>query len=111
MAKPEFPGAFEMLVLLALVRLGERAYGMTVRQEIEERTGREIALGAVYATLDRFEEKGWVKSVSSPGGAEREGRARRFFKVLAPGMRALEEGLAAVDRMRSGVAGLSGAQG
>ena len=96
-------GEFEQLVLLALVRLGDRAYGMTVRREIEQRTGREISLGAVYATLDRMEEKGLVRSLSSPGGAERGGRARRFFRVQGSGLRALGETLGALDRMRAGV--------
>lgn len=106
MAKNDLPGAFEQLVLLALMRLGSRAYGMTVRQEIEARTGREVSLGAVYATLERLEEKGYVRSSSAPGDATRDGRARRFFKVQAPGVRALQHALGVLDAMREGVGGL-----
>ena len=67
MSRGEYLGEFEQLVLLALVRLGEGAYGLSVRKEIAERAGREVAIGAVYATLDRLEQKGLV--VSELGGA------------------------------------------
>src|SRR5688500_6120568 len=101
----DHPGAFEQLVLLALLRLGERAYGMTVRQEIEARTGRSVSLGAVYATLDRLEQKGFVRSHSAVAAdaPERGGRARRFFRVEASGEAALGRALEALDRMREGV--------
>jgi DNA-binding PadR family transcriptional regulator len=69
----EFLGAFEQLVLAALVRLGDQAYGMAVRQEIAERTGRDVAIGAVYATLDRMEEKGLVVSRTGESTPERGG--------------------------------------
>ena len=59
-------GSLELIVLLALVRLGENAYGMTVRREIEARTGRDISIGAVYATLERLEAKGYVRSQLVP---------------------------------------------
>ena len=101
MARPELPGSFEQLVLLALLRLGDRAYGMTVRQEIERRTKHEVSLGAVYATLDRLEEKGWVASHEGPGGAERGGRAKRFFKLRSGGSKVLDESLRAIDEMRA----------
>ena len=102
-AKSDLPGGFEQLVMLAVTRLGENAYGMTVRVELEDRTDRKVSLGAVYSTLDRLEAKGYVTSKESPGGPEREGRARRFFRLTAPGLRALNEGIAALDRMREGV--------
>jgi len=102
--KQDLPGGFEQLVMLAVTRLGDMAYGMTVRSELEERTGRKVSLGAVYSTLDRLEAKGYVSSKQSAGGAEREGRAKRFFRLTAPGVRALNEGIAALDRMREGVA-------
>ncbi len=70
-------GSFEELVLLAVARGGEDAYGMTVRREIEERTGRDVTIGAVYATLDRLEKKGLVGSELRDGDASRRGRARR----------------------------------
>ena len=62
MSKGDYLGEFEQIVLLALLQLGEDAYGMRVRQEIEERTRRDVSIGAVYATLDRMESKGWIKS-------------------------------------------------
>ncbi len=101
MARPELPGSFEQLVMLALMRLGDRAYGMTVRQELERRTSHEVALGAVYATLDRMEEKGWVASHQGPGGAERGGRAKRFFKLTSGGAKVLDESLRAIDELRA----------
>ena len=103
----DIPGGFEQLVMLAVARLGDGAYGMTVRRSLVERTGRSVSLGAVYSTLDRLETKGYLKSSESAGGAEREGRARRFFKLTSAGLRALNEGIAALDRMRDGVAGIS----
>ena len=101
--KQDLPGGFEQLVMLAVAGLGEGAYGMTVRKALEERTERSVSLGAVYSTLDRLETKRYVTSVQAPGDAERGGRARRFFRLTAPGLRALNEGIQALDRMREGV--------
>lgn len=103
MAKGKYLGDFEQLAILAVLRLGEGAYGMTVRREIEANTGRRVSLGAVYATLDRLEEKGFVSSNSGEKTSARRGRAKRFFKVQPPGVRALREALAALDRMRMGI--------
>ncbi|MEO8192955.1 MAG: helix-turn-helix transcriptional regulator [Gemmatimonadales bacterium] len=100
----DLPGGFEQLVMLAVARIGDGAYGMTVRRSLEERTGRNVSLGAVYSTLDRLETKGYVTSKHETGAAERGGRARRFFRLTASGLRALNEGIAALDRMRAGVA-------
>jgi DNA-binding PadR family transcriptional regulator len=99
-----YPGAFEQLVLLALLRLGPDAYGMTVRREIEARTGRAVALGAVYATLDRLERKGLVSShAGADAPPERAGRARRYVRIEPAGRRALADALALADRMRAGL--------
>jgi PadR family transcriptional regulator len=103
MAKGDYLGEFEQLVLLALLRLGAGAYGMAVRREIAERAGREVAIGAVYATLDRLEAKGLVASSEAEGGAERGGRARRFFTVTGEGMRALSASREALARMWDGL--------
>ena len=108
MAKGDYVGDFEQLVLLAVLRLGDGAYGMAVRREIEANSNRSVSLGAIYATLDRLEEKGLVSSALGPAARERRDRARRFFKVRAPGIRALQNALAALDRMRWGVPGLEG---
>jgi len=101
--KRDIPGAFEQLVLLALLRLAPDAYGMTVRKEIEAQTRQPVSLGAVYATLERLETKGYVRSTQAPGGRERGGRARRFFEVEAAGLRALRRALETTDRMRRGL--------
>jgi DNA-binding PadR family transcriptional regulator len=102
MTKSDRLGVFEQLILLALVRLGADAYGMTIRREIEGRTGQTTSLGAVYITLDRLERKGYISSHSGPPTAERQGRARRYFRVEPPGEHSLTHALDAVDRMRDG---------
>jgi DNA-binding PadR family transcriptional regulator len=99
-------GDFEQLVILALLRIGDDAYGMLVRREIEERTGREASLGAIYATLDRLEKKGMISSAIGGAGAARRGRAKRFFTVEPQGRAALTRALTALDSLRSGIAGL-----
>jgi PadR family transcriptional regulator, regulatory protein PadR len=104
--KHDLPGGFERLVMLAVTRLGDNAYGMTVRAEIEQRTSRKVSLGAVYSTLDRLETKDYVTSKQAAGGADPEGRAKRFFRITAQGARALNEGIAALDRMREGVSAI-----
>ena len=89
MPKGDFLGAFEEIVLLALVHLGDDAYGMTIRREIEDRSGRTVSIGTVYSTLDRFESKGLVSSTYSNGSEARRGRARRFFKLEPEGAKSL----------------------
>ena len=96
-------GEFEQLVLLALLRLGNDAYGMEVREEIEQRTGREISYGAVYTTLDRLERKGLVTYRLGEATAERGGRARKYFRVSPAGADALRETRAALTVMWQGV--------
>jgi DNA-binding PadR family transcriptional regulator len=106
MLKEDIPGSFEQLVLLAVLRLRDQAYGMTVRGEIEKRTGQAFSLGAVYTTLERLEGKGYVTSSSGAGGPEREGRAKRFFTVEKTGVQALQRALDVLDRMRADVPAL-----
>ena len=89
MAKGEYLGEFEQIVLVALLHLGKNAYGMTVRREIEQRTGRQVSIGAVYATLERLEAKGYVGSKAGDPTPERGGRAKRFFHIETDGQRAL----------------------
>jgi len=108
MRKHDYLGQFEQLVLMALLRLGETAYGMAIRREIQERTGREVSIGAVYATLERLEEKGYVSSFDNEGGRERGGRARRFFRIRGEGAVALKESVEAVRRMGAGLVGSEG---
>jgi len=96
-------GEFEQIVLLALLRLEEGAYGMAVREEIERRTGREVSYGAVYTTLDRLERKGFVAHALGEATPERGGRAKKFFRVLPAGRDALREAQRALTVMWEGV--------
>ena len=103
MGKGDFLGEFEQIVLLAVARLGEEGYGVSLRREIARRTGRDVAVGAVYATLARLEEKGMVASRESDPTPERGGRARRQFRVLPAGARALEAARGMLESMWDGV--------
>jgi DNA-binding PadR family transcriptional regulator len=89
MPKGESLGEFEHLVLLAVVRLGKDAYGMQVRREIHDCTGRDVSIGAVYATLERLAAKGLVRSQLGEATPERGGRAKRSFRVTGAGIQAL----------------------
>src|SRR5215471_19037347 len=90
MTRSEEPlGSLEHIVLLAVMRLGDEAYGIMVRREIESIAGRDLSVGAVYATLVRLESKGLVKSSAGEPTAERGGRAKRYFRVTADGKAAV----------------------
>jgi DNA-binding PadR family transcriptional regulator len=97
-------GEFEQLVLLALARHGDRAYGVPIAAEITERTGRDVSLGAVYKTLERLELKGLVASTLGLPTAERGGRRKKFYRMNAFGQRALRQSLGALKRMTDGLA-------
>ena len=97
-------GEFETLVLLAILRLDDEAYGMAVRREIEKRTGREISYGAVYTALDRLERKGYVSYTLGESLPERGGRARKYFRVEPAGREALRDSRRALEVMWKGVA-------
>ncbi len=99
----DFLGEFEHIVLLALLRLEDQAYGVTVRQEIELRTQREVSIGAVYATLGRLEAKGYVKSRRGDPTPERGGRSKRFFRVTARGVAAVNRTHHALQSMTEGL--------
>jgi PadR family transcriptional regulator, regulatory protein PadR len=99
----DYLGEFEHIVILALLRLGDRAYGVTVRQEIETRAKREVSIGAIYATLDRLESKGYVKSRLGEPTSERGGRSKRFFQVTAKGMTAVNRTHRTLERLTAGL--------
>jgi DNA-binding PadR family transcriptional regulator len=101
--KGEFLGEFEQLVLLALIRLGDEAYGMAVRRELEARAERDVSIGAVYATLDRLEGKGLVRSKMGEASVERGGRARKCFTITGAGARALERSQQTLRQMLDGL--------
>ena len=103
MGKGKFLGEFEQIVLLAVLRLRGDGYGMSLRREIEERTGRSVSIGAVYATLDRLEVKGYLISRDGESAPVRGGRSRRLFKAVPAGTRALQDSREMLDRMWQGV--------
>lgn len=97
-------GTFEQAVLLALIRLRDEAYGRAILKEVETRLGREVAVGAVYATLERLEAKGLITSELGSGTPVRGGRARRFYSIQRSGARALNESRATLEGMWQGIA-------
>jgi PadR family transcriptional regulator, regulatory protein PadR len=103
MPKGDAPGEFEQIVLLAVLRLGEEAYGMRVRREIHLRTGRDVTIGAVYTTLERLETKGMVESSLGEATEERGGRAKRFFRVTADAVESLNRARAEMNNMLEGL--------
>ncbi len=101
--KPASLGEFEQLVLLAILHQDEDAYGVTIRQEIEKRTRRTVAVGALYTALERLEGKGLVTSTMSVPTRERGGRSKRYFKVTSAGERALVRSRETMTRMWAGL--------
>src|SRR5436190_3635153 len=103
MGRGEYLGEFEQVVLLAVARLEDEAYGMRVREEIETRAGRRSSIGAVYATLERLVGKGYARETEVPGGAERSGLAKRFYEITPAGKGAVEGARNLQARMWSGL--------
>jgi DNA-binding PadR family transcriptional regulator len=103
MGRSDFLGEFEQLVLLAILRQGEEAYGTRLLSEIEERTGRVVAVGALYTALDRLERKGYVVSRLSDPTPQRGGRARKYFRVERAGRAALKRSRTALASMWDGL--------
>ena len=97
-------GIFEQAVLLSILTLGVDAYGRSILQDAQERLGRAVAAGAVYATLDRLEAKGLVRSTLTPGTPRRDGRVRRYYAVTAAGVRVLNDSKRATERLFRGLA-------
>ena len=96
-------GEFEQVVLLAILRLGEDAYGVTIRSEIAECTGRDPAPGALYTTFDRLQQKGLVASRLGDPTPQRGGRAKRFFTVTGAGIRAVAQAQRSYQRLLRGI--------
>jgi len=103
MPKGDFVGEFELYVLLAIAHLGDGAYGIAIRQTIEDRTGREIAIGAVYATLGRLEDKRLVRHALTDPQPVAGGRARKIFRLGPDGRRALRHSTSMMARMMDGL--------
>jgi DNA-binding PadR family transcriptional regulator len=104
MPKGESLGEFEYLVMLAILRLGADAYGMRVRQEIAARTGRDVTIGAVYATLERLVDKGLLSAALSEPTPQRGGRAKRSFHLTGAGMEAATRARRDSESMLDGLA-------
>ena len=103
MSDRDYLGEFGHIVLLALLRLGDQAYGVSVRQEIAKCIDRDVSVGAIYATLDRLEEKGYVTSSMGEPTPQRGGRPKRFFRVTANGVSAVNRTRQAFVRMSKGL--------
>ncbi len=98
-------GEFEILVLAALMRLDDQAYGVSILHEIESRSGRAVSMGSLYPTLARLEKKGYVRSHLGESTPVRGGRAKRYYTLTAAGAHALEQSLQVLSAMLSGLPG------
>jgi DNA-binding PadR family transcriptional regulator len=103
MATPSPLGEFEQVVLLAILRLGDSAYGVSIRDEIAARTDRDPAPGALYTTLDRLEAKKLVSSRYADPTPERGGRSKRYFTVTAAGIKAVASAQRSYQRLLEGL--------
>src|SRR6266403_1902034 len=101
-------GNFELMVMLVLIRLGDDAYGVPISEELEKRTGRNVAIGSVYAALERLGEKGFVASELGEATPERGGRAKRYFRVTTRGLQEVRETQRALIKLWHGLPELEG---
>jgi DNA-binding PadR family transcriptional regulator len=99
----ELLGTFEQAVLLSILRLGEDAYGRAILRQVQTSLARSVVAGAVYTTLDRLEQRGFVASRLAPGTAIRGGRARRYYIIAAAGNRVLADAQKTMAKMWQGV--------
>lgn len=99
MAERGYLGEFELMVMLALLRLGDEAYGVPISKELAETTGREVTLGSVYAALERLERKELVSSELADPTPERGGRAKRYFTVTRKGLQAVRMTKIALEQL------------
>ena len=91
MTDRSYLGEFELMILLAVIHLGEEAYGVPISRELEMQRGRDVSVGSVYAALERMEGKGRVSSSLGDPTPERGGKAKRFFRVTKEGLRQVHE--------------------
>ncbi len=96
-------GHFEELLLIALMHLREDAYGVTIRQEIAQRIGKDVSVGSIYNALERLERKGYVSSRLGKSTPERGGRAKRYFRIEGRGIAAFRESQDNIARMTKGI--------
>jgi len=91
MSERSYLGEFELMLLLAVIHLGEEAYGVPISRELEKHRGKDVAVGSVYAALERLEAKGLITSMLSDPTPERGGKAKRFFRITKEGLRQVHE--------------------
>ena len=103
MSAPVNLGEFEQLILLAILRRRDDAYGVTIRAELADRAGRTVAPGALYTALERLETKGLITSRMSEPTSQRGGRAKRLVTVTAAGVKALTRSVRAYERLLDGL--------
>ena len=103
MTKEKFLGEFEQFVLLACLQLGPNAYGASLRQLLHDSIQRDVAIGALYSTLERLEKKGMVTSWFGEATAQRGGKPKRYFKVTAQGQQALKRAREAMNTLWQGI--------
>ena len=96
-------GELETLILLAVLQLGKRAYGVSIREEIKAKTGRSLTTGAIYTALRRLESKGFIEGELRDATPVRGGRAKRYLRLSDTGLRELRATTAHFDRMRAGL--------
>lgn len=98
-----FPGEFEQMVLLAIMQLESHGYAVAIRREIEERAGRRVSRGALYRTLDRLENKGYLEWTLEGDAPERGGHPRRLFRVTDAGLQSLRASREALFNLWEGL--------
>lgn len=103
MGEHGFLGEFELVVMLAVLQVGEGAYAVNIRRVIEEKTGRSVSRGAVYVTLNRLEQKGLLASSLGEPTAARGGKAKRIFRVRAAGIQAIRSSQSMLQEMARGL--------
>jgi PadR family transcriptional regulator PadR len=108
MRKGTYLGQFELMVLLALMRLGDDAYGVTIAQELEQQTGREVVIASVYATLERLQDRGLVSSSLGDATPERGGRAKRYFRITRAGLSEVRDARRSLISLWKGLPELKG---
>ena len=101
-------GSFELMVLLALLRLADEAYGVSICDEMQSRTGKDVFVGSVYAALERLEQKGFVSSRMGEATPERGGRAKRYFTVTPKGLREVRDTQRSLTKLWQGLPQLRG---
>ena len=109
MSSRSHPSTFELMVMLAVARLGEHAYGVPIAGEIEAQSGREVVVASVYAALERLEAKGFAESALGEPTPERGGRAKKYFRLTPKGIREMRHAYRTLAGLSHGIPQLKGA--